>query len=120
MADQSKDKVKNALNKVLAGNVSQGELDAWKEKFKEVHIVTVTVSEHEKLTGYFKKPGRDIMANCVNLSQEGKVFEAREFLALNTFIGGDKTILSNEDAAIITQTKLWSSLNFLKAEVVKY
>lgn len=120
MAKQSNDQVKASLGNVLPGNVSQGELDAWKEKFKEVHIVTVTVSENEKLTGYFKKPNRDIMANCVNLSQEGKVFEAREFLAINTFIGGDKTILSNEDAAIITQTKLWTSLNFLKAEVVKY
>jgi len=120
MANPTKDQSKESTNTMLPGNVSQGTLDGWKEQFKEVHIVTVTVNEHEKLTGYFKKPGRDIMANCVNLSQEGKVFEAREFLANNTFIGGDKTILSNFDAAVITQTKLWSALNFLKAEVVKY
>lgn len=120
MATENKNTPKISVNAVLAGGVTQGELNDWKEKFKEVHIVTVHLNESEKLTGYFKKPGRDIMANCVNLAQGGKVFEAREFLALNTFIGGDKTILSIEDAAIITQTKLWTSLNFLTAEVVKF
>jgi len=106
--------------KVLFAGVSQEQLDEWKAKYKEVHIITVKLNEHETLTGYFKKPGRDVMANCVNMAQDKKVFEAREFLLLNTWIGGDKTITTNFDASITAQTKLWASINFLTAEATKY
>lgn len=105
---------------VLFAGVTQEQLDEWKAKYKEVHIITVTVSDHESLTGYFKKPGRDIMANCINLAQDKKVYEAREFLLLNTFIGGDKQIITDFDASITAQTKLWTSINFLTAEATKY
>ena len=132
MADQTKEQVKKSLENslgnneqetekpILANGVTQEQLDAWKEKYKEVHIITVHLNEHESLTGYFKKPGRDIMANVVNLNQDKKVYEAREFLLLNTFIGGDKTITTNFDASITAQTKLWTALNFLTAEATKY
>lgn len=105
---------------VLFAGVTQEELDAWKAKYKEVHIITVRLNEHEALTGYFKKPGRDIMANCINLAQDKKIFEAREFLLINTFIGGDKAITTNFDASVTAQTKLWTSINFLTAEATKY
>jgi hypothetical protein len=132
MADQTKEQVKKQLENslgndeqqllqpILANGVTLEQLDAWKEKYKEIHIVTVHLNEHESLTGYFKKPGRDVMANVVNLNQDKKVYEAREFLLLNTFIGGDKAITTNYDASITAQTKLWTNLNFLTAEATKY
>ena len=132
MADQTKEQVKKHLDKalgeddspeapqVLFAGVTQEQLDEWKAKHKEVHIITVRVSEHETLTGYFKKPGRDVMANCINLAQDKKIFEAREFLLNNTFIGGDKQITTNFDYSVTAQTKLWTSINFLTAEATKY
>jgi len=119
MANEKETKKQSAPGN-LPGGTTQAQLDAWKTKYGEVHIVTVQLTDDKTITGYFKKPGRDILANCVNMSTEGKTFEAREFLANNTFIGGDSEIQTNFDAAVITQTKLWASLNFLKAEVRKY
>lgn len=120
MADQTKEQVKKNLEKVLGGGITQAELDGWKEKYKEVSIVTVKLNANESLTGYFKKPTREILAYVTNLASDKQVFEAREFLATNTFIGGDKSILTNEDAAIAAQIKLWASFNFLQAEATKY
>ena len=105
---------------VLFAGVTQDELDAWKTKYKEVHIITIKLNEHESLTGYFKKPDRNIMANCINLASDKKQYEAREFLLNNTFIGGDKTITSNFDAAVSAAMKLWNSVNFLTAEATIY
>lgn len=69
MADQTKKQVADSLNmalvadeqeapvQVLFAGVTQEQLDEWKAKYKEVHIITVKLNEHESLTGYFKKPG---------------------------------------------------------------
>lgn len=119
-ADQEKTNDDTNAPEVLFAGVTQEELDNWKSKHGEVHIITVKLNEHESLTGYFKKPNRDIMANCINLAQDKKIYEAREFLLNNTFIGGDKAITTNFDAAITAQTKLWASINFLTAEATKY
>ena len=116
MQEETQDK----QDQVLFAGVTREQLDEWKAKYKEVHIITVSVNENESLTGYFRKPGRDIMANCINLAQDKKVYEAREFLLLNTFIGGDKQITTDFDASISAQTKLWTSINFLTAEATKY
>jgi hypothetical protein len=111
---------KTEVPQLLHAGVSQDQLDLWKEKYKEVHIITVRLNEHESLTGYFKKPDRNIMANCINLAQDKKNYEAREFLLNNTFIGGDKTITTNFDAAVSAATKLWGNINFLIAEATIY
>jgi len=132
MAPQTKEEVKTNLSKalgaepaeapvqVLFSGVTQEQLDEWKTKHKAVHIITVALSEHESVTGYFKKPDRNVLSIVVNLAQDKKIYEAREFLLLNTFIGGDKTITTNMDASVPAQTKLWTSLNFLTAEATKY
>jgi len=105
---------------VLFEGVTQEELDEWKEKYKEVHIITVKVSDSESITGYFKKPDRNVMANVVNMANNGNMFGAREFLLNNTYIGGNKRITTDFDASIVAQTKLYAGLNFLTAEAVKY
>jgi hypothetical protein len=135
MADQTKEQVKKSLENAIGGDnqneqeipevflfagVTQEQLDKWKADYKEVHIITVKVTDHESLTGYFKKPGRDIMANCINLVADKKLYEAREFLLNNTWIGGDKKITTDFNASVAAQTKLWSQLNFLTAEGKKY
>jgi hypothetical protein len=105
---------------LLFSGVTQEQLDEWKVKYKEVHIIRIALNEHETLTGYFKKPDRNVLSIVVNLAQDKKIYEAREFLLINTFIGGDKTITTNMDASVPAQTKLWTQLNFLTAEGMKY
>ncbi|MBD3748937.1 MAG: hypothetical protein IE931_05530 [Sphingobacteriales bacterium] len=106
--------------KMLAGGVTQAQLDAWKAKHGEVHIISVEVSKDDKAVGYYRKPDRDVLANVVNKATDGLMFEAREFLAQNTWLGGDKRHQTNDDVAIPAQTRLYASLNFLKAEAAKY
>lgn len=106
--------------KMLAGGVTQTQLDKWKKEFGEVHIITVTVSPNDKAVGYYKKPDRHILANVINLQAVGSLFEAREFLANNTWLGGDNRHQTNDDVMITTQVQLAASVNFLKAEKAKY
>jgi len=100
--------------------ITQAQLDEWKAQYGEVSIVTVHIDDNESVTGYFKKPTRAVLANVVNLQYANKTYEAREFLVNNTFIGGDKKITTDFDCAQACQSKLWASVNFLKAEVTKY
>lgn len=109
----------NELN-LLPGEVAPAVLDGWKKKHGEVNIITITLPDGTKAIGYYKKPGRDIIANCVNDASAGRVFEAREFLAQNTWLGGDARHQNNDDVAIPAQVELWKSLNFLKAEARKF
>jgi hypothetical protein len=106
--------------KLLAGGVTQTQLDAWKAKYGEVHIITVTVDKDDKSVGYYRKPDRHVLANVVNMMHLGQVFESREFLANNTWLGGDARQQNNDDVAIPAQVSLSAALNFLKAETAKY
>ncbi|MHB8207779.1 hypothetical protein [Mucilaginibacter sp.] len=105
---------------VLFAGVTQQQLDEWKAEHKEIHVITVKLNEHELLTGYFKKPCRNIATTCIAMFNDNKTHEASEFLLNNTFIGGDKQITTNQHASLSAQTKLWTSVNFLTAEVTKY
>jgi hypothetical protein len=120
MAKQDQKDVQESLKKALGGGITQDQLDVWKANHGKVYIVSVVVDENRTLTGYFKKPGRDIIANCVNLTHEGRLFEAREFLWNNSWLGGDAELKTNEDAAMAGQVKLWGCFSFLKAEAQTY
>lgn len=113
-------KVTTEKENMIPGEVDQKTLDAWKAKHKEVVIIDVTLNDKSKIRGYYKKPTRDVIANCVNDATAGQIFEAREFLANNTWLGGDSSFQTDEDVAMTAQIQLWKSLNFLKAEAVKY
>ena len=105
---------------MLPGGVAQNTLDGWKTKFKEIHIITITVDAKDKAVGYYKKPDRHVIANVVNMMSAGEVFEAREFLGNNTWLGGDARHQTNDDVSIPAQVQLARVLNFLKAESSKY
>lgn len=105
---------------MIPGEVDQKVLEKWKTEFKQVIIIDVHLEDKTKIRAYFKKPTRDVIANCVNDATSGQVFEAREFLFSNTWLDGDSLFQTNEDVAITAQIQLWKSLNFLKAEAVKY
>lgn len=113
-------KNKEAVAEMIPGEVDQKTLELWKIQHKQVIIVDVELEDKTIIRGYFKKPGRDIIANCVNDATAGQIFEAREFLASSTWLGGDTQFHTDEDVAITAQVQLWKSLNFLKAEAVKY
>ncbi|WP_442589195.1 hypothetical protein ACSBL2_24565 [Pedobacter sp. AW31-3R] len=118
MANTTKNK--ETTTEMIAGEVDQRTLELWKAQHKQVIIIDVELEDKSKIRGYFKKPGRDIIANCVNDATAGQIFEAREFLANSTWLGGDTQFQTDEDVAITAQVQLWKSLNFLKAEAVKY
>jgi len=104
----------------VSGELPDNVVEAWKRKYGDVNVVTVTAEDGTHLVGYYKKPDRNIIANCVNDASAGKIFEAREFLAQNTWLGGDKRQQTDDDVAIPVQIELWRSLNFLKAVAKKY
>lgn len=120
MAKQNQDELKAKLDAQIPGQVADSILEGWKKKYTQVIIIDVTLEDGTQSRGYYKKPDRNIIANCVNDASAGRVFEAREFLAQNTFIGGDGKHQTNDDVAIPAQVELWKSLNFLKAEAKKY
>lgn len=120
MAKQNQGTLPDKLEEMLPGQMKQSVIDGWRAKHGQVITIVVTLEDGTKCVGYYKKPTRDIIANCVNDASTGKVFEAREFLATNTWLGGDDRQTTNDDIAIPAQVELWKSLNFLKAEATKY
>ena len=112
--------VVDELNPNHIGEVKQTVLDNWKQKYGEVTVIEVDIANGKKSIGYYKKPDRNIIANCINDATAGRQFEAREFLANNTWLGGDAQQQTVDDIAIPAQTALWTSLNFYKAASRKY
>lgn len=120
MAKQNQEQTKLNLEALLAAGIKEAEVEAWKKKHGDVVIITIHVAANDKALGVYAKPNRDVIANCVNQASAGQIFEAREFLAQNTWLGGDTRHQTNDDVAIPAQVELWKALNFLKAEVQKY
>lgn len=120
MAKPNQNTAQDKVEDLLPGNVTQKDLDKWKEKHGGVHIITIHIDAKDKAVGYYKKPNRDVIANVVNMASAGQIFEAREFLCNNTWLGGDTRHQTDDDVAIPAQIELYKAVNFLKAEAAKY
>ncbi len=88
--------------------ISQMEIDKWKDKYSYVVKITIELLDHSKSIGYYKAPDVHIITKCLNLLKQDNIGEAREFLAQNTWLGGDIDQQIKESYAIPAQATLWT------------
>ena len=105
--------MKTAAETALIGEVTQAQIDAWKKEHKEVFKITV-----ETHVGYFKKPNRTIIALASTKVKENPIGYVETILE-NTFIGGSREILENDDFFLAAMTTAEKLVEIKTAELVK-
>jgi hypothetical protein len=97
----------------LIGQASDAQIDAWKKEHKD--IFAITVEEH---IGYFKKPGRTVIALASTKLQTNPLGYMETILE-NTFIGGSKTLIEDDAYFMSLVPKVEEMVEVKTAELVK-
>lgn len=93
--------VQGQASKVLhSGQATSDQIAAWKKEHKEVHELSVKVSDNEMVYAYIKKPDRNIIARALSLYHRDQVLQSGEFIRDNCWIGGDQRTKQDEDISI--------------------
>lgn len=82
----------------LAGNVTQAQINQWKQRWGSVTQITVTLDDSgNTATGYFKKPGLDAIA-AAGPRMDSDPIGAGKIVFENCWLGGDEVIKHNDEA----------------------
>ncbi len=100
-------------DKKLIGQATPEQIEAWKKEHGE--IFQVVVEDH---LAYFKKPGRKILAYASKALQESSIQYVEELLD-NTFVGGSKEVLTNDDYFLAAVQVVDQMLVLKTAELTK-
>jgi hypothetical protein len=71
------------------------------------------------ITGYLKKPSRNVIARAMSLLAQNKILEAGEFVLENCFAGGDQRLLEDEDLKTAAAMQAIQSVQVLDGELKK-
>jgi hypothetical protein len=71
----------------------------WKLQHREVHEISVEISEGDVAKCWIKNPDRNVMAWCLTRTLNKQLLEAGEFLLINCWLGGDERCNPNSPAA---------------------
>ena len=98
---------------ILKGGVTQEEVTAWLKEHKKLHTITVTDAQGKEHTAYLKPLNRNLAAVVCSNYSKNQTLQAGEFILENCFLGGNQTILDNEDlklSASVEANKLFDPL----------
>ena len=98
----------------LTGQASPEEIKAWKEKFKQ-GIYQLVVDGH---VGYFRNPERAAMTAAMSRASMENPLEMYEVLTMDTFIGGSKHILEDDECFYGVVQSVKVKMDGKKAELV--
>jgi hypothetical protein len=104
---------KEAAKTELVGQATADQIAAWKKEHKEIFSITV-----ENHVGYFKKPNRTIIALASTKVKENPIGYVETILE-NTFIGGSREIVENDDFFLAAMTTAEKLVEIKTAELVK-
>ena len=99
--------------KPLIGQATEAEIAQWKKDFKDVF--SITVEDH---IGYFKKPDRKAIAYASTLLKQSPI-DYIESILENTWIGGSKELLTNDDYFLATMGVAEQLIETKTGELVK-
>ncbi len=99
--------------KKLIGQEAQDKIDQWKKEYGDVFQVKV-----DGHVAYFKKPGRKILASA-SKSLENSNIQYVEDLLENTFIGGSREVIDNDDFFLAAMQVIDQLIEVKEAELVK-
>ncbi len=84
------------ITKVIDGNITQGQLNTWKNKFGRVVKLQIEDDDANTLYAYFRKPDISIRSAVLQASKMDE-FKALEVLFKNCYLGGDGIIEQEDD-----------------------
>lgn len=88
--------MKKVENRILNGEVTQEQINAWKAKHNRVSEVSIT-EDNTTVIGYFKRPDMETMA-AVNAVSKADEIKGANIMFDNCWLGGDP--IMKEDAII--------------------
>lgn len=98
--------------KILTGEASPEQVNAWKQQHGDVYIVKV-----EGSAGYLRKPDRDTMKAVASIGSSDPV-RSNEVLLENCWLGGDESI-KTDDAKFFGVSATLAELVEVKAAELK-
>jgi hypothetical protein len=104
---------KSTTKTMLIGEATADQIAAWKKEHKEVFSITV-----ENHVGYFKKPNRTVIAIASSKVKDNPMGYIETILE-NTFIGGSREIVENDDFFLAAMTTAEKMIEIKTAELVK-
>jgi len=93
--------------------VEQRTIREWKKRFEYILIVEVQVSENDVCIGYYKRPTDSIIDLCSKELNLNGLATSMDFLANNTWLGGDHRQQIVAEIAVSAQVSLWSQMQYI-------
>lgn len=111
---------KEEKDKVLAGGVTQGEIDKWKTKYGSVHQIECPRSDEPEdvATCYLKEPTRQTLHAAMKFAQSDPM-KMNNILLNNCWLGGDPEIKTNDKLFMAAAAKLSDVYEVREATVKK-
>lgn len=105
---------------MLPGNVTQGQVEDWKKKYRNIHQIQVPVDEtyEEWYTIYIREPNRELLNDYLRKSEKVPI-DAALTLVRNTFLGGDKEVKKEPKYALSAVAKISSLIIAGEARIKK-
>jgi hypothetical protein len=97
----------------LVGQATSDQIAAWKKDHKDIYAISV-----DGHVAYFKKPGRQVIALASTKLQTNPLGYMETILE-NTFIGGSKTLIEDDDYFMSLVPKVEEMVQVKMAELVK-
>lgn len=103
--------------------VTQEHIDAWKKEHGTVYRITVKGEEIGDETepdkvAYLKKPNRKTLSYASTVGQTDP-FQFNEIIFNDCFLGGDKSILENDDDFLAASQQITELVKFKQTELEK-
>lgn len=114
MKNEATDKKSN----LLAGGVTQAQIDAWKKEHGKIYSIAVPTNdnaESDKVTGYFKKPNLATISAAASAGND--ILRVGNIMLENLFLGGDPEIKANEEVKMSVIAELSKLFKIRQAEV---
>ena len=101
------------MSNQLIGQATPEQIEAWKKEHKDLFSIQV-----EGHVGYFKKPGRQVIAVASTRVKDNPLGYVETILE-NTFVGGSREIIENDDYFLAAMTTAEKLIEIKTADLVK-
>lgn len=95
-------------------NPTPEEIQAWKDKYKTVHKLTI-----EGNVAYLRKPDRRTMSLAMTKISKGDIMGGSEAVLENCWLGGDTEIKTDDDLFLAAVSKVGELIQAKEAELEK-
>ena len=105
------------MSKIIVCGVTQGQIDAWKREFKEVHLITVKDGENE-INGIFRKPDMTILSAAGRVAKSDPM-QSGQIMFDNCLLACDDALKTDDELKVSCFSKLGELFKIREASIKK-